>query len=47
MGFPAFDQYWTDTANFVQTNYKEGDKVVAPLDFEREVVSHLPILEHV
>ena len=37
MSFPAFDQYWLDTASFVQTNFKEGDKIVAPLDFTEKL----------
>ena len=31
--FPEGDQYWDKPANFIKTYFKEGDKVIAPIEF--------------
>lgn len=34
MSFPLNDQYWRDAADFVQAHIKNGEKLIAPSEFE-------------
>lgn len=42
MSFPHQDQYWVDTAKFVQEHIKHEDRLLAPADFCKELPGAYP-----
>jgi FkbM family methyltransferase len=35
MSFPTHDQFWIDTADFVQSHIEDGEKMIAPTEFKQ------------
>lgn len=42
MSFPMNDQYWVDAVNFLTKYIKDGNKIVAPNEFEEKFTDILP-----
>jgi len=40
MSFPLCDNYWVDTANFVQSHIKPGENLLAPDEFGEKFINH-------